>query len=60
MIEAAATRAGGLADNELALKKLSSRANELPLALQSAPVTDEIREELEKQGLEPTLNEKDA
>ena len=60
MIEAAASRSGGLADNELALKKLSARANELPLALQSAQVADEIREELEKQGLEPTLNEKDA
>jgi len=60
MIEAAASRTGGLADNELALKKLSARANELPLALQSAQITDEIREELEKQGLEPTVNEKDA
>ena len=60
MIEAAASRSGDLADNELALKKLSARANELPLALQSAQVADEIREELEKQGLEPTLNEKDA
>lgn len=60
MIEAAASRSGGLADNELALKKLSARANELPLALQSAQVADEIREELEKQGLEPTLKEKDA
>jgi len=60
MIEAAASRSGGLADNELALKKLSARANELPLALESAKVADEIRDELEKQGLEPTLNEKDA
>jgi hypothetical protein len=60
MIEAAASRSGGLADNELALKKLTARANELPLALESAKVADEIRDELEKQGLEPALNEKDA
>ena len=60
IIEAAASRAGGLADNELALKKLTARANELPLALEAAKVADEIREELEKHGLEPALNEKDA
>jgi len=53
MIEAAASRAGGLADNELALKKLTARANELPLALESAKVADEIRDELERHGLEP-------
>lgn len=52
MIEAAASRAGGLADNELALKKLSARAAELPLALESAKMTDEIRLELEKEGIE--------
>ena len=60
MIEAAASRSGGLADNELALKRLTARANELPLALESARVTDEIRDELEKHGLEPVINEKDA
>jgi hypothetical protein len=60
MIEAAASRSGGLADNELALKKLTARANELPLALESAKIADEIRDELEKQGLEPALNEKDV
>ena len=60
MIEAASSRAGGLADNELALKKLSARANELPIALEAAKVADEIRDELEKHGLEPALNEKDA
>jgi hypothetical protein len=59
MIEAAASRSGGLADNELALKKLSARTKELPLALESARVTDEIRQELEREGLEPT-DEKDA
>lgn len=52
MIEAAASRAGGLADNELALKKLTARAAELPLALESAKMTDEIRLELEKEGVE--------
>jgi len=60
MIEAAASRSGGLADNELALKKLTARANELPLALESAKIADEIRDELEKHGLEPASNEKDA
>jgi hypothetical protein len=60
MIEAAASRSGGLADSELALKKLTARANQLPLALESAKVTDEIRDELERHGLEPVLNEKDA
>jgi hypothetical protein len=52
MIEAAASRSGGLADNELALKKLTARAAELPLALESAKMTDEIRLELEKEGVE--------
>jgi hypothetical protein len=60
MIEAAASRSGGLADSELALKKLTARANELPLALESAKIADEIRDELERHGLEPVLNEKDA
>lgn len=48
MIEAAAIRGGSLADNELALKKLSARTSELPLALESARMADEIRMELEK------------
>ncbi len=47
MIEAAATRGGRLADNELALKKLSVRTAELPLALESARLSEEIRLELE-------------
>ena len=47
MIEAAASRGGSLADNELALKKLSARSKELPLALEAAKVADEIRRELE-------------
>ena len=52
MIEAAASRTGHLADSELALKKLSARTAELPLALEAAKMTDEIRRELEKEDLE--------
>lgn len=48
MIEAAASRGGNLADSELALKKLSARTAQLPLALESAKMADEIRVELEK------------
>ncbi len=53
MIEAAASRHGGLADSELALKKLSARTAELPLALEAAKMTDEIRLELEREMEEP-------
>ena len=49
MIEAAASRGGNLADSELALKKLSARTAQLPLALESARMADEIRLELEKE-----------
>ncbi len=49
MIEAAAMRGGSLADSELALKKLSARTQELPLALESAKMDEEIRRELEKE-----------
>ena len=52
MIEAAASRAGSLADSELALKKLNARTAELPLALESAKMAEEIRLELEKEDLE--------
>ncbi|MGI8884749.1 MAG: hypothetical protein ACR2IA_10970 [Pyrinomonadaceae bacterium] len=52
MIEAAAMRGGTLADSELALKKLSARTKELPLALEAAKMQDEIRRELEKEPLE--------
>ncbi len=52
MIEAATARSGTLADSELALKKLSARTKELPLALESAKMSDEIRRELESEGLE--------
>jgi hypothetical protein len=52
MIEAAGTRGGSIAESELALKKLSARTSELPLALESAKIADEIRLELEKEGID--------
>ncbi len=48
MIEAAALRGGGMADSEMALKKLSARASTLPLALEEAKVAREIVAELEQ------------
>ena len=48
MIEAAAARGTNYADSELALKKLSARTAELPLALEAAKMEQEIRRELEK------------
>ena len=52
IIEAAASRGGNIADSELALKRLSARAAELPIALESAKMTEEIRQELEKEGID--------
>jgi hypothetical protein len=49
MIEAAAIRGRGIADSELALKKLSSRSRNLPLALEEARMTEEIVKELESE-----------
>ena len=49
MIEAAAMRGGSLVDSELALKKLSARTQELPLALESAKMEDNIRREIENE-----------
>jgi hypothetical protein len=49
MIEAAAARGGTIADSELALKRLAARSAELPLALESARLTDEVRRELESE-----------
>jgi hypothetical protein len=49
MIDVASVRGSSIADSELALKKLSARASELPLALESAKMADEIRSELEKE-----------
>ncbi len=48
MIEASSRRGTNLADSELALKKLAARTAELPLALESAKMEEEIRRELEK------------
>jgi hypothetical protein len=55
MIEAAAMRGGGLADSELALKKLSARTSDLPLALEQAKMADEIRREMEEEDAENPL-----
>jgi hypothetical protein len=52
LIEAAAARGSHLADSELALKKLSSRAAELPLALEEAKMTEEIKRELDAESEE--------
>ena len=52
MIEAAAMRGSNLADSELALKKLSARAKDLPLALEEAKMTEEIRAELEREPID--------
>lgn len=49
MIDVASLRGSSIADSELALKKLSARASELPLALENAKLTEEIRQELEKE-----------
>ncbi len=49
MIEAAAMRGTNLVDSELALKKLSARQSELPLALEAAKMEEEIRRELENE-----------
>jgi hypothetical protein len=49
MIEAAAVRGRSLADSELALKKLSSRSQNLPLALEEVRLTEEIARELENE-----------
>lgn len=47
MIEAASVRGTSIADSALALKKLSARAAELPLALESARIDDDILREIE-------------
>jgi hypothetical protein len=48
MIEAAAVRGRSLADSELALKKLSSRSENLPLALEEVRLTEQIAREIEQ------------
>jgi hypothetical protein len=47
-IETAARHGSNFSETELALKKLSARTSELPLALESARMEEEIRKELEK------------
>lgn len=47
-IETAARHGTNFSETELALKKLSARTSELPLALESARMEEEIRKELEK------------
>lgn len=49
MIEAAARRGNNFAETELALKKLSARSAELPLALEALKMEEDIRKELEKE-----------
>jgi hypothetical protein len=49
MIEAASRRGVNFADTELALKRLTARAAELPLALEAIKMEEEIRRELEKE-----------
>ncbi len=46
MIEAASRRGNELAGNELALKKLSARTEQLPLALEAAKYEEETRKEI--------------
>lgn len=46
MIDAASRRGNELAGNELALKKLSARSEQLPLALETAKHEEETRKEL--------------
>ena len=47
-IETAARHGSNFSETELTLKKLSARTSELPLALESARMEEEIRKELEK------------
>lgn len=52
MIEAASRRGNFTGDTELALKKLSARSQELPLALEALKMEEEIRRELENDNSE--------
>jgi hypothetical protein len=55
-IEAAARRGVNFADTELALKRLTARSAELPLALEALKMEEEIRQELEKEETGKTEN----
>ena len=59
MIESAAMRGTGMADSELALKKLSARSQSLPLALEEAKMAEEIREELEREPLDDKIKSRE-
>lgn len=48
-IETASRHGSNFSETELTLKKLSSRANELPLALEALKMEEEIRRELENE-----------
>lgn len=48
-IETAARHGSNFSETELALKKLSARTTDLPLALESAKMEEEIRKELENE-----------
>jgi hypothetical protein len=48
-IESAARHGTNFSETELALKKLSARTAELPMALEAAKMEEEIRKELEKE-----------
>ena len=49
MIEAAGRRGVNMADTEMALKRLTARSAELPLALEALKMEEEIRKELESE-----------
>lgn len=51
-IEAAARRGTALTGNEQALKLLSERSQQLPLALEAVKMEEEIRREMEKEAVE--------
>lgn len=57
MIEAAAARGVGFSDTEVALKKLTARAAQLPLALEAARMNKEAIAELEAEGTLPDDDE---
>jgi len=52
MIEAASRRGVNFSDTELALKRLTARSAELPLALEALKMEEDIRKELEKEETE--------
>jgi hypothetical protein len=59
MIEAAASRGSNMEENRVALEKLALRSAELPLALNEALRTEEIRKSVEKELVEADSKEVD-